>query len=66
MQLVGNHACAKAARYPKGACYAVIKGIQIIKKKHAEVLGMRELMMSDGVTRSIGCPTDALPTHGSL
>ena len=40
VQLVGKHACAKAAQYTKGLCDAVVKGIQIIKKDHADVSEM--------------------------
>ena len=32
-QLIGKSACSQAARHPPGLCAAVVKGIQVIKKK---------------------------------
>ena len=37
VQLVGKHACSRAATYPRGLCDAVVKGIQIVKKRCEEI-----------------------------
>ena len=36
-QLVGKGACSRAACYPRGLCDAVVKGIEVIKKRHEEL-----------------------------
>ena len=38
VQLVGKHACSKAAVYPRELCVAIVKGTQIVKEKIRETL----------------------------
>ena len=44
VQLVGKHACTRAAVYPRGLCTAVLKGVHAIKKELEEsVLELKKI-----------------------
>ena len=43
-KLIGKSACTQAACYPRRLCAAVVKGIQVIKKKHEEISSAREMI----------------------
>ena len=49
VQLVGKHACSKAAVYPRGLCDAIVKGTQIVKEKMRETLDAQRMMVDLGL-----------------
>ena len=46
-QLVGKHACTKAAVYPRGLCEAIVTGVQIVKAARAEALAPSENLLCE-------------------
>ena len=49
VQLVGKHACSKAAVYPRELCVAIVKGTQIVKDKVQETLAAQRKMVDMGL-----------------
>ncbi len=46
-QLIGKSACTQAACYPPGLCAAVVKGIQVIRKRLDELASAQKMIKED-------------------
>ena len=67
-QLIGKSACTQAARYPSGLCTAVMKGVQVIRKRLEEIASVRDKVHEANLCESVGGGsfTDPLFTDGGL
>ena len=67
-QLIGKSACTQAARYPSGLCTAVMKGVQVIRKRLEEIASVRDKLHEAHLCESVeGNSFTALPfTDGGL
>ena len=60
VQLIGKSACSRAATYPAGLCNAVLKGIQVIKKKRAAIAVIQQEIDNSGLCGLQPHPEDVL------
>ena len=61
-QFIGKSACTQAACYPSGLCTAVMKGVQVIRKRLEEIASVRDRFHEAHLCESVGVGTVTGPS----